>query len=75
MVHELDGEDEIFQMSDETESLFLSLQGRHEVMGDEHAQELECPIQGREEPVRMGNAEGLESLVRARKESTISDSV
>ena len=86
-MRELNGEDEIFQMPDETESLALPLQrrqeihkmpegnhvsremplgGRHEIMGDEHAQELECPIQENGEPVRVKCDQELESPRQTR---------
>ena len=49
-------------------------QERAEVIGDEIAQELECPIQGREDSVEVQNVEGLESPIRAGGESMVSES-
>ena len=92
IVHEVDGEGDIFQMSDETESLVLPLQGCeavhemaegnpvawelpvqkiHEVMGHEHAQELDCPVREREKSVVVEDAHELETTVLARKKSLV----
>ena len=49
-------------------------QGRSEVMGDEIAQELECPISGREDSVEVRNLQGLEYPIRAGCESMVSES-
>ena len=47
----------------------MPLQGKHEVMGDELAQELECPIRGGEGSVRLEDVQKFESPVKARDES------
>lgn len=94
IVHELDGQEKIFQMPDETGSLVSPLQvrqtlhrlpksdhaswemlrnGRYEVIGDEYAQELECPIQEIEESIGVKSAPELESPVGARDEPVISE--
>ena len=82
IARELDGEDRIFQMPDETGRLCLPSQGRHgryempadnhvswetslrgmpELMGDEHAQELEGPIHEDGGRIRVDNAQELDS--------------
>ena len=87
--YELNGQGEIFQMPDGTESLILPVQRRqgiqempegnsmswelplherHEVMGVEHAQELESPKQTTHGSVRMERLHELESLMKARNE-------
>ena len=87
--YELNGEGEIFQMPDGTESLVLPVQRkqgiqempegnsmswelplheRHEVMGEEHPQELESPTQNKHESVISGHLHELESPVNARGE-------
>ena len=84
-VRELDGEGEILQITDETDSTVLPLQGRQgisempephqtriEIMGPEIAQELECPSQGREDSVEVQNLRGLEYPVCAGSESIVS---
>lgn len=89
LVYELDGEDEILEISDETDFLVLPLQGRQgvhempephdlswkmplqgreEVMGDECAQELECPMQRTGTSIETAGVQELESSVRARNE-------
>ena len=52
-----------------------SHQGRSEVMGDEIAQELECPIPGREDSIEVQNVQGLEYPIGAGCESMVSESV
>ena len=84
-VRELDGEGEILQIADETDSTVLLLQGRHgisempephqpriEIMGPDIAQELECPSQGREDLVEVQNLQGLEYPICAGSESIAS---
>ena len=87
--YELNGEGEIFQMPDGTESLVLPVQRRqgrqempegnsmsgelplhetHEVMGDEHAQELESPAQNKHGIVKLEHLHELECPVQARDE-------
>lgn len=87
--YELNGEGEIFQMPDGTESLVLPVQRRqviqempdgksfswelplhvrHEVMGDENAQELESPTQNKHGSVILEHLHELESPVEARDE-------
>ena len=89
--YELNGQGEIFQMPDGTESLVLPVQRRqgiqempvgnsmswelplherHEVIGDEHAQELESPIQTKHDSVKLEYLHELESPVNARDEPT-----
>ena len=46
----------------------LPLHERHEVMGDEYAQELESPIQNKRGTVVLGHLQELESAVEARDE-------
>ena len=48
-------------------------QERAEVIGDEIAQELECPIQGREDSVEAQNFGRLEFPIRAGSESMVSE--
>lgn len=85
IVRELDGEDKIFQMPDETGrqriyemletdhvSRETTLSGRHEVMGDEHAQELECPTRENEESVRVECGQEHDSSVRVKDEPLLS---
>ena len=48
--------------------------GRHEVIGDEYAQELECPVQDIEKSIRVESTPDLESSVGARNEPMISES-
>ena len=84
-VRELDGEGEILQIADETDSTVLPLQGRQgisempephqtriEIMGPEIAQELECPSEGREDSVEIQNLQGLEYPICAGSESIVS---
>ena len=87
--YELNGEGEILQMPDGTESLVLPVQRRqgiqempegnpmswelplherHEVIGDEHAQELESPTQNKHGSVKLVHLHELESPVEARDE-------
>ena len=87
--YELNGEGEIIQMPDGTESIVLPVQRRqrmqempegnlmswqlplherHEVMGGEHAQELESPIQNKHKTVKLEHLDELESSVEAREE-------
>lgn len=87
--YELNGQGEIFQMPDGTESLILPVQRRqgiqempegnsmswelplherHEVMGDEHAQELESPIQNKNGSVKLEHLHELGSPMKARDE-------
>lgn len=95
LVHELDGEDDILEIADETDSLVLPLQGRpgvhempephdlswemplqgrDEVMGDEYAQELECPTQGIGTCIKIEAIHELESPAWAKNKSTVSES-
>ena len=86
-MRELDGEDEILQMPDETGRQKIHempesnngcwetpLGGIHEVMGDEHAQELECSIHRYEQSIRAENAIELESSVGAKDQPMSSKS-
>ena len=87
--YELNGEGEILQMPDGTESLVLPVQRRlgiqempegspmswelplherHEIMGDEYAQELESPVQNKHGSVKLEHLHELESPVKARDE-------
>ena len=87
--YELNGEGEILQMPDGTESLVLPVQRRqgiqempeansmsaelplherYEVMGDEHAQELDSSFQNKDGPVKLEHLHELESPVKAGDE-------
>ena len=79
LVHELDGEDEIFQITDETDSLVLPLQGRQGIheMPEPHDLGWELPLQGRNEVMGHEFAQELEcpiqeleSSMQARDKST-----
>ena len=86
-MRELDGEDEILQMPDETGRQKIHempesnngcwetpLGGIHEVMGDEYAQELECSIHRYEQSIRAENTIELESSVGAKDQPMSSKS-
>ena len=83
-VRELDGVGEILEIADEMVDTVPILQRREaisemphqeraEVIGDEIAQELECPIQGREDFVKAQNFGMLEYPIRAGSESMVSE--
>ncbi len=70
LVHELSGQDEIFQIADDADDLVLSLQGGqgvHEMLKDEHAR-WEMPTEERSEVMGDEYAQELESPIRGREE-------
>lgn len=77
LVLPLQGTRGLHEMPDEGHmSWEMPLQGRSEIMGDELAQELECPVQRSNESTMVGNFSESEiaSSARARNESMQSDS-